>query len=73
MTEFQVVFCDGTVPNLPRGFYWRTQVGAGHYGGMHGPFDTEEIAKREAENNTILKMVSGEAPHEVFTIVKPKR
>lgn len=45
---FQVLRSDGTIRALPEGYYWREQIGPGHYGPQHGPFLTEAEATANA-------------------------
>lgn len=46
-----VYFCDGTVPALPRGWYWRRQsFMPGMYGRSHGPFPDGPAAREDAAN-----------------------
>jgi hypothetical protein len=44
-------YCDGTVPNLRQGWYWRSSIPgiAGGWSTPHGPFETREAAIRAGQ------------------------
>ncbi len=47
--EFGIFYSDGSIKNLPGGYYWRMLIGPGHYG-ENGPFPTEKAAQDAAVN-----------------------
>jgi hypothetical protein len=46
--EYGVFHSDGSIKNLPGGYYWRMLIGPGHYGEHNGPYPTEDAAKAAA-------------------------